>query len=212
MPLARVEGHRPYRQADSNLAEWGGGLPELAGHRLTLRELRASDAPTLYAELTTPEVRRFIWAPPPSVMAFERFIDWSHQERATGKYICYGVVPHREEHAFGVFELRQLQPGFLRGEFGFVITPKLWEKRLFIEAARLLLNFAFRTVKLHRIEARATVDNDKGNAALEKLGAQREGTLTEAFWRDDHFVDQYLWAILDSNWERRLEESQLKDR
>jgi hypothetical protein len=30
--------------------------------------------------------------------------------------VCYGVVPRDEPHACGVFELRQLQPGFLRGE------------------------------------------------------------------------------------------------
>jgi RimJ/RimL family protein N-acetyltransferase len=204
----------PYRQAETSHVEWHSGLPELVGERLTLRELRVSDASTLYSELTAPAVKRFIWAPPPGVAAFERFIEWSHEERATGKYICYGVVPQREEHAFGVFELRQLQPGFLRGEFGFVITPKLWEKRLFVDAARLLLDFAFRTVKVHRIEARATVDNDNGNAALERLGAHREGTLKEAFWRDDHFVDQYLWALLESDWSGRLEKrgGQLKDR
>jgi RimJ/RimL family protein N-acetyltransferase len=67
-------------------------------------------------------------------------------------------------------------------------------------------------VKVHRIEARATIDNQKGNAALGQLGAQKEGTLKEAFWRDDHFVDQYLWAILDSDWEQQRKDSQLKDR
>jgi diamine N-acetyltransferase len=212
--LARNEGHRPYRQAESTAVEWRSGLPALVGERLTLRELRFSDASSLYAELTTPAVKRFIWTPPPSVAAFGRFIEWSHEERATGKYICYGVVPRGEEHAVGVFELRQLQPGFLRGEFGFVIAPKLWEKRLFVEAARLLLDFAFRTVKVHRIEARGTIDNDKGNAALERLGAQREGTLKEAFWRDGHFVDQYLWAILESDWKALVEnpDTQLNDK
>ena len=211
--MTRSEGQRPGRQAETSAVEWRGGLPELAGEHVILRELRASDAPTLYAELTTPSVKRFIWAPPPSVTAFERFIEWSHEERGTGKYICYGVVPHGEEHASGAFELRQLQPGFLRGEFGFVITPKLWRRGLFVEAARLLLDFAFHTVKVHRIEARATIDNQKGNAALGQLGAQKEGTLKEAFWRDDHFVDQYLWAILDSDWEQqRRKDSQLKDR
>jgi hypothetical protein len=29
----------------------------------------------MYAELSTPEVKRFMWAPPPSADAFERFIE-----------------------------------------------------------------------------------------------------------------------------------------
>jgi ribosomal-protein-alanine N-acetyltransferase len=180
--------------------QWQTGLPDLVGDDVTLRELHTSDAHALYQELTTPEVKRFMWAPPPSVDAFERFIHWSHAERATGKYICYGVVPLGEEHARGAFELRQLQPGFLRGELGFVVAPALWGRGVFHEGARLLLDFAFREVKVHRIEARAAVDNERGNAALRKLGFQREGMLKDAFWRDDRWVDQYLWALLDTRW------------
>jgi RimJ/RimL family protein N-acetyltransferase len=181
-------------------ADWREGLPPLDGVRVALRELQASDAATLFAELTTPEVKRFIWTPPPSVAAFERFIEWASAERVTGKYICYGVVPRDQAHACGVFELRQLQPGFLRGELGFAVTHRLWNDGLFVEAAWLLLDFAFRHVRMHRIEARAAVNNDHGNAALRTLGARREGTLKEAFLQDDQFVDQYLWAFLDNRW------------
>lgn len=186
--------------ADAPAPDWRGGLPDLVGDRVTLRELRISDASTLYAELTSPEARKFMWAPPPNVVAFERFIEWTHTERAAGKYICYGVVPQGQNDAWGVFELRQLQPKFLRGELGFVIAPKYWGTGVFYQGARLLLDFAVDVVNVHRIEARAAVDNERSNAALQKLGATREGTLRDAFWMHDRFVDQYLWAILDSDW------------
>ncbi|HEY6213598.1 MAG TPA: GNAT family protein [Vicinamibacterales bacterium] len=181
-------------------ADWRSGLPDLFGKRLKLRELHKSDAPHLYAEFTRPEVRPFMWAPPPTVAAFESYIEWTHSERQEGKYIGYALVPRGVEHARGVFELRRLQPGFVRGELGFVIAPSLWGTGAFNEAARLLLDFAFRTVKVHRIEARAAVDNVRGNAALRKLGATREGTLKEAFVRDERYVDQYLWSLLDTRW------------
>ena len=181
-------------------SDWRLGLPDLSGDHLTLRELRASDADSLYTELNTPEVRRFMWAPPPNAAAFAQFIEWAHAERSTGKYICYGIVARGEQHASGVFELRQLQPGFWRGELGFVMASRLWGRGVFAEGARLLLDFAFATVKVHRIEARAAVDNARGNAALRKLGAIREGTLKEAFIRDDRYVDQYLWSLLDTRW------------
>lgn len=194
----------------TSVLDWRQGLPDLPGERLTLRELRPADAETLFAELNTPEVKRFMWAPPSNSGAFSQFIEWAHAERATGRYICYGIVPTGETHAVGVFELRQLQPGFWRGELGFVMASRLWGHGVFPEGARLMLDFAFRTVKVHRIEARAAVDNARGNAALQKLGAQREGRLRDAFWREDHYVDQYLWAILDSEWSSRRD--QLSDR
>jgi RimJ/RimL family protein N-acetyltransferase len=184
-------------------ADWREGLPDLAGEGLTLRELRPSDAAALFAVMGSAEVRRYTWAPPPNASAFEQFIEWARAERATGKYVCYGIVPNGETHAAGVFELRQLQPGFLRGELGFVMDPRLWGGGTFVEGARLVLDFAFQVVKVHRIEARAATDNSRGNAALRKLGAHREGRLRAAFWRDEQYVDQYLWSILDSEWLQR---------
>ena len=181
-------------------ADWRAGLPDLRGERLLLRELRPSDAASLFKELDHPDVRRFMWTPPPNVAAFERFIDWSYTERAEGKYICYGIVPQGEEHAVGVFELRQIQPGFFRGELGFVMAPRLWGTGAFSEGAGLLLDFGFTVVKIHRVEARAAVDNDRGNAALQKMGAQREGRLKAAFVRDGVYIDQFLWAIVDADW------------
>ena len=181
-------------------AEWRHGLPDLTGERLTLRELRPSDAESLFRELNTPEVRRFMWSPPPDPGAFAQFIEWAHAERATGRYICYGIVPRGEQDAAGVFELRPLQPGFVRGELGFVMASRLWGRGLFPDGAGLLLDFAFRVVKVHRIEARSPVDNARGNAALQKIGAVREGRLRAAFWREDHYIDQFLWSMLDSDW------------
>lgn len=182
--------------------DWREGLPDLPGERLTLRELRPSDAGALFTVLRSPEVRPFMWAPPPNAAAFEQFIEWARAQRATGKYICYGIVPRGEVEAAGVFELRRQQPGFLRGELGFVMDPRLWGGGIFEEGARLVLNFAFDVVKVHRIEARAATDNGRGNSALRKLGARREGRLRAAFLRDEQYVDQYLWSILDSDWLR----------
>ena len=181
---------------DTPDADWRAGLPALSGDLVALRELRTSDARSLYAALSRPEVARFTWPPPSSVEAFERFIEWAWAERATGKYICYGIVPRGRDEAVGVFELRQLQPGFFRGELGFVMDPDEWGGGIFAEGARLMLEFAFDIVKVHRIEARVAVTNARGNAALRKIGARQEGVLRAAFVSDGHYLDQNLWAIL----------------
>lgn len=181
---------------DRTYSDWRAGLPVLTGERVVLRELRRSDAPSLLGSVCRPEVKEFTWPPPTSVEAFERFIDWAQAERATGKYICYGIVPRGRVHAIGVFELRALQPGFFRGELGFVMDPDAWSSGIFSEGARMVLRFAFDVVKVHRIEARVAVTNGRGNAALKKIGARQEGLLQAAFMSNGAFVDQNLWAIL----------------
>jgi ribosomal-protein-alanine N-acetyltransferase len=177
-------------------AEWRAGLPTLANDRLTLRELRTSDASSLYRVASCPDVARHTWPAPPAVEGFERFIEWTWAERAAGKYIGFGLVPRGSTDSIGLFELRQTQPGFFRGELGFFTDPAIWRTGLFNEAARLMLDFAFRVVGVHRIEARATVDNLRSNMALRRLGARKEGTLRAAFISEGKYVDQHLWAIV----------------
>jgi ribosomal-protein-alanine N-acetyltransferase len=186
-------------------SDWRAGLPVLTGERVTLRELQRSDARSIYSALCRPEIRRVTWPPPASVEAFEGFIEWAWAERSTGKYICYGIVPRGRDDAVGVFELRSLQPGFFRGELGFVMDPDAWSTGIFPEGARMVLQFAFDIVKVHRIEARVAVTNGRGNAALRKIGARQEGVLQAAFVSEGHFVDQNLWAILADRVRRSID-------
>ena len=53
-------------------SHWREGLPDLKGPRVTLRELQMGDAPALHALMSSSEVARFTWPPPPSSKAFER--------------------------------------------------------------------------------------------------------------------------------------------
>ena len=181
---------------DLSHADWRSGLPTLEGERVALRELRRPDAPALLRIARSPEVIRYTWPAPASVDEFARFIEWTWEQRAAGKYVGFGIVPCGNSEAAGLFELRQMQPGFFRAELGFFMDPAAWGTGLFSDAARLMLDFAFQVVGVQRIEARATIDNARGNAALHRLGARKEGTLLGAFVRDGRSVDQHLWAIV----------------
>ena len=181
---------------------WRQALPVLTGSMVTLRELRLADAPSLLAMLATEEVARFISPPPTTVTGFERFIAWTHRERVTGHYICFGVVPHGMESAIGIFQIRQLEPGFATAEWGFAIGSSFWGTGTFLDGAKLVVDFAFDVVGSHRLEARAAVANGRGNGALRKVGALQEGVLRKSFLRNREYLDQTLWTILDEDWHR----------
>lgn len=181
-------------------ADWKNALPVLAGHDVTLRELRPADAASLCELLTAGEVARFISPPPTTVEGFERFIQWTHDERAAGRYICFAVVPHGLDTAIGLFQVRQLEPAFGTAEWGFVLGSSFWGTGVFMDAARLTIEFAFETVGVHRLEARAAVLNGRGNGALAKAGAVKEGVLRKSFLRNGEYLDQALWSIVRDDW------------
>jgi RimJ/RimL family protein N-acetyltransferase len=180
--------------------DWRAGLPVLTNKGVTLRELRITDAQSLFAMLTTEEVSRFISPPPSTVEGFERFIAWTIHQRRLGTYACFAVTVEGSDTAIGIFQVRELEPGFRTAEWGFAIGSPYWGTGVFQKGAELVINFAFETVGIHRLEARAAVKNGRGNGALRKLGAVQEALLRKSFLRNGEYLDQVLWTILEEDW------------
>jgi RimJ/RimL family protein N-acetyltransferase len=179
---------------------WKSALPVLAGSNFTLREVRIDDAASLLAMLTTEEVARFISPPPTTVEGFERFIMWALRERLAGHYSCLAIVPKGMTTAIGIFQIRSLDATFTTAEWGFAMGSEFWGSGIFLESARLVLDFAFDVIGAQRLEARAAVANGRGNAALRKVGAVQEGLLRSSFLRRGQRHDQVLWGILADDW------------
>jgi RimJ/RimL family protein N-acetyltransferase len=190
------------RTANVTEAHWRKALPVLQGDGVTLRELRISDAASLLALLTTEEVTRFISPPPKTVEGFERFITWACNERDAGRYVCFAIVPEGYDIAVGLFQVRQLDASFTTAEWGFALASEFWGSGLFAAGADLVLEFSFETLGVRRLEARAAVQNGRGNGALRKTGAVQEGVLRKSFLRGGEHIDQALWALLDEDWYR----------
>ena len=182
--------------------DWRKALPVLHGDGFSLRELRAGDAASLLALLTTEEVTRFISPPPKTIEGFERFISWANSQRHAGRYVCFAMVPDGYDSAVGLFQVRQLDGSFETAEWGFALASELWGSGLFMAGAEAILEFSFDTLGVHRLEARAAVLNGRGNRALRKTGAVQEGVLRKSFLRGGKYIDQALWALLAEDWYR----------
>jgi RimJ/RimL family protein N-acetyltransferase len=183
--------------------DWRTALPVICAHGVTLRDLRLSDAASLHAMLTSAEVGRFISPPPTTVQGFERFIAWTQAERAAGRYLCFAIVPEGTDSAVGLFQIRQLDPGFESAEWGFALGQRFWGTGIFAATAPAIVTFAMETIGVRRLEARSAVGNGRGNGALQKIGAVPEAVLRKSFLKDGQYHDQVLWAITADDWRLR---------
>jgi ribosomal-protein-alanine N-acetyltransferase len=174
-------------------------LPVLEGQHVMLRALRQSDARSLHAFLTAPEVARFISAPPATVGDFDRFIARTNRQRTAG-YMCFAVTAKGNDTAIGMFQIHEREAGFQTAEWGFALGSPFWGTGVFEESAQLLLQFAFNTLGVHRLEARAAVRNGRGGRALQKLGAVQEGVLRRSFLCRGEYLDQVLYTIVRGDW------------
>ena len=103
--------------------------------------------------------------------------------------------------AIGIFQIRGSDTaGFETAEWGFAIGSAFWGTGVFQEGAEMVLEFAFDTLHVRRLEARAAVQNGRGNGALLKLGAVQEAVLRQSFVKNGRTYDQVLFAILERDW------------
>jgi ribosomal-protein-alanine N-acetyltransferase len=191
--------------------DWRDALPTLSSGQVVLREVRASDAHSLQSFLTTPEVTRFISAPPSTVDGFERFIQSSRVARADGRGACFAITLRDSDVAIGLVQVRQIRPAgddplpigesVHTAEWGFAIGSPFWAMGIFPRTAALAIQFAFEHVQVHRLEARCAVQNARGRLALQKVGATPEGILRNAFLCRGEYLDQVLYTISEDDWQ-----------
>src|SRR5262245_45615545 len=106
--------------------EWRGTLPELSGDRVVVRSVQLADAPALWSLLNTPEVRRFISPPPPTVEAFERFIARSRAMQTAGQMVCFSILRKDNPAPIGIIQVRETERNFTTAEWGFAIGSAYW--------------------------------------------------------------------------------------
>jgi ribosomal-protein-alanine N-acetyltransferase len=181
-------------------ADWTAALPVLKSNRIVLRELVKTDSLSLLSMLSSEEVAKFISPPPTTPEGFEKFIQWAARERQAGNQFTFGLVPEGCDHAVGLIQVRAIAPKFAVAEWGFAIGSPFWGTGLFLASARMSLDFAFQNTAVNRLEARAVVQNARGNGALRKLGAMQEGILRGSLLKDGKFLDQIMWSIVAQDW------------
>src|SRR6187401_1429396 len=161
------------------LDRWIDRVPPLHGDLTTLREVAASDVYTLFTLFSDPAVTAYMAPPPPTLAKFAGFVEWSHQQRALGRGVCFGIVPDGMTAAVGILQI-QLEPALADAEWGFVLSAHFWSTGVFSDAANVLIEFAFTSIHVTRLEARIALRNRRAHAAMQKLGARFESTLPDS--------------------------------
>ncbi|MCP3979621.1 MAG: GNAT family N-acetyltransferase [bacterium] len=175
----------------------------MQGPRVSLRWLTERDVDALYELFGNADVARY-W----SCAAYadraqaESLLRQVHDCYARHTLYQWGVTLDGDDRVIGTCTLASLDASNGRAEVGFALNRSHWGGGLMSEALRLLLDYAFGTLGLRRIEA----DIDPRNAAsirlVERLGFVREGLLRERWLVDGKIQDSVLYGLLDREWNR----------
>jgi ribosomal-protein-alanine N-acetyltransferase len=187
---------------------WTDQVPPLRGDLTTLREVAVSDVHTLFTLFSDPEVTAYMAPPPPTLAKFAGFVEWSHQQRAQGHGVCFGIVPQGMTAAVGILQVRQ-DPASSGGEWGFVLSAHFWSTGVFADAANALAEFAFTTMRVERLDARIALRNQRASAAVQKLGARFETTLEDSSPKGVRRDPESVWTLREQDWRNRANDPRL---
>jgi ribosomal-protein-serine acetyltransferase len=109
------------------------------------------------------------------------------------------VIRHRGG-LVGIVGHHGISWGHRSTSLGYWLSEAAQGRGIMTEACRAYVRHAFETLGLNRVEIRCAVENVKSRAIPERLSFQREGTIRQAEWLYDHFVDHVVYGMLATDW------------
>ncbi|MFF7249757.1 GNAT family N-acetyltransferase [Embleya sp. NPDC008237] len=175
--------------------------PILHTARLRLRPFTEADADHLFALHGSTYVMRYWDSPPWNERArAERFIKMCRTmaDDGTGARVA---IDRASDGAFvGWCGLTAWDENYRSASLGYCLRDAMWGNGFATEAAHALLEWAFDTLDLNRVQAETDTRNAASARVLEKIGFVREGTLREDCVVNGEVSDSWVFGLLRREW------------
>ena len=171
--------------------------PVLESPRLTLRPLRMSDAKSIYAWTSDPEVARFVlWDAHCSIRETRDYIRYVRHLYRHRLPSSWGISLRDSDNIIGTIGIMAYIPPYRTCEIGYSLSHEYWGQGIMTEAVSLLTRSLFTALPLNRIEAQHDVRNPASGRVLEKCAFQKEGILRSRIINKNEPIDVVLWSLL----------------
>jgi [ribosomal protein S5]-alanine N-acetyltransferase len=169
--------------------------------RLRLRALIGGDVPALFAIFKDAEAMRY-WSHPAmaDIAEAEALLRDIQRHDEAGTLFQWGIARREDDLVIGTCTLHRIDRQHRRAELGYILRRDLWGSGLAHEALKALVNHAFGTMGLHRLEADIDPRNDGSIRSVERLGFKREGQLRERYFLAGEIQDSLIFGLLAPEW------------
>lgn len=175
-------------------------IKELNTQRLNLRRMQVSDSHSLFKIWSDPDVTKF--------MNNSRFthetqakemIELFEEMAQANKAIRFSMIELKSYEIIGTCGFNFIDFENSKAEIGYDIAKDYWGMGYAPEGIRALLNYAFKTLELNRIEAKVEPENVNSIKVLQKLNFTFEGTLRQYEKSKGNFIDINIYSLLKTD-------------
>jgi len=173
--------------------------PFLIGEKIYLRPILPEDADFICRGENDPRVREslFLSFPTDPVRQKEKILS----QLAARDNIIFTIAEKNGDSTVG-------QTAFFRLDwvsratvfYLAILDAESWHKGYGLEATRLMVDYAFATLNLHRIQLHVFAENLPAIKIYQKVGFIKEGVLREAMFHHDRYCDFWVMGLLREDW------------
>ena len=175
----------------------------LETERLILRVRTVADAEDIHAYASLPEVAYPAGFPPVKTLEDEVYYlehilpECNQKENLPAGY---GIVVKGTDKVIGSVDFNYRHADDVL-ELGYTLHPDYWGRGYVPEAARALIDLAFKELGLHKIELTCFGYNVQSQRVAEKLGFTLEARIRDRKYAQGNRCDSLIYGLLRSEWE-----------
>ncbi|MEH7107476.1 GNAT family N-acetyltransferase [Bacillus sp. JJ1764] len=172
-------------------------IKELNTERLFLRKMKTSDAASLYKIWSDPEVTKYM-----NINSFtdksqaKDMIDLLDKLSQENKAVRYSIIEKKTNKIIGSCGYNSLDFINSKVEIGYDISKSYWGNGYAPEAILSLVDYAFNSLNINRIEAKVEPENINSIKVLQKLNFTLEGTMRKCEKSKGTFIDLSIYSKL----------------
>lgn len=166
----------------------------IEGQSIYLRTMNKEDTDNIIKWRNSDFVRRnFIYQEPFTRQGHE---NWIKTMIDTGRVVQF-IICTRKGSPIGSVYLRDIDRTHNKAEYGIFIGEKAALGQGYgTQAARLMIDYAFRQLKLHKLSLRVLAENKQARRSYEKAGFVQEACLKDEVFLEGRYKDVIYMAVI----------------
>lgn len=169
-------------------------FPVLESDRLILRQFIDSDLESVFLGLSNPEIIKYYGVSFETLEATKEQMTWFSELENNQNGIWWAVCSKEDGRFLGAGGLNDLSKKDRKAEIGFWLLTENWGKGYMSEAMPIILDHAFNSIGLHRIEGFVDSQNANCKRAIERLEFILEGTMRDCEIKDGNYVSLDIYS------------------
>jgi ribosomal-protein-alanine N-acetyltransferase len=180
----------------------------MMGKRVHLRPPRRNDQKAFIAQARASRPLHRGWVQAPETPgAFAAYVARYGTRSTLPRHAGFLVVRNDDDALAGVVNFSEIIRGLFHSAYvGYYAFAPLAGDGYMAEGFALALDYAFRKLKLHRVEANVQPGNRRSLALVERLGFEREGYSRRYVKIGGRWRDHVRFAMLTEDWTKRRAE------